>query len=193
VTDGRAGPTLTSMTRFLVAFASSEGQTEKIAHHVARRLEDLGHLTRLVDLNAGESEAGADECDAAVLAGSLHLSQHPPELANFIDRHRAALQRLPCLFLSVSLSAASHDKGEIAALKTVIRDFLGRLALQPTRVELVAGAVHDRELNAIERLVLHRIVDAHGVERHPSGNTELTDWPRLDEAVAAFAQAVTSG
>ncbi len=177
------------MTRFLVAYASSEGQTGKIAHHVARRLENLGHLSRLVDLMAGDSEAGADECDAAILAGSLHLSQHPAELTDFIARHRTALQSMPSAFLSVSLTAA-HDAKELTALVAVVQRYLGDIGWTPGRVELVAGAVHDRELNAIERLVLHRIVDAHGVTRHPSGHTELTDWAELDAAVAAFAASV---
>lgn len=175
------------MTRFLVAFASSEGQTKKIAHHVARRLEDLGHLTRLVDVMSGESEAGADDCDAAILAGSLHRSQHAPELTAFIARHLAALQAMPSAFFSVSLTAASHDPGELEALVRVVQAYLKQVGWKPGRVELVAGAVHDRELGPIERLVLHRIVDAHGVERHPSGHTELTDWKRLDEVIGQLA------
>ena len=35
------------MIRLLVAFASSEGQTEKIAHHVVRRLETSQAIDRL--------------------------------------------------------------------------------------------------------------------------------------------------
>lgn len=181
------------MTRFLVAFASAEGQTEKIAHHVARRLENLGHLTRLIDLRAGDSGVGADEWDAAILAGSLHRSQHAAELTDFIARHIAALQRMPSAFMSVSLTAASHDPEELRVLGEVVRTYLDDAGWKPTRVVLVAGAVHDRELGPIERLVLHRIVDAHGVERHPSGNTELTDWGRLDEAIAQFAAETAKG
>jgi menaquinone-dependent protoporphyrinogen oxidase len=178
------------MARILIAFASSEGQTGKIAHHVARRLEDRGHLTRLVDLRAGDSEAGADDCDAAILAGSMHLSKHDPALATFVMRHLAALVAGPSAFLSVSLTAASKNERERMALDEVVRSFLHDVGWQPDHVELVAGAVHDRELNALERLVLHRIVDSHGVERHPSGSTELTDWDKLDAAIDSFAATI---
>jgi menaquinone-dependent protoporphyrinogen oxidase len=180
------------MKRFLVAYASSEGQTGKIAHHVARRLENRGHLTRLIDIKAHDSEAGADDGDAAILAGSLHLSRHDEALTDFVHRHIAALRAMPSAFLSVSLTAASQDAREIAALDEVVRSFLHDVGWQPDRVELVAGAVHDRQLNPLERFVLHRIVDAHGVTRHPSGDTELTDWDRLDAAVDAFAAQVVS-
>jgi menaquinone-dependent protoporphyrinogen oxidase len=175
------------MARFLVAFASREGQTEKIAHHCARRLEDRGHISRLVDLAAGETEAGADDCDAAILAGSIHRGRHESELAAFIMRHAPALRQRPGAFLSISLAAASHDENERSAIDELVQGFLHEVGWQPEQVLLVAGAVHDRELNALERFVLHRIVDAHGVERHPSGDTELTDWAALDSFVDAFA------
>ena len=178
------------MARFLVAFASSEGQTEKIAHHVARRLEDAGHVTRLVDLKAGETEAGADDYDAAVLAGSMHRSKHDQALTAFIMRHTPTLHRVPTAFLSVSLTAATQDEKERRALDEVVHAFLHDVGWQPDRVEFVAGAVHDRELGPLERLALHAIVDAHGVTRHPSGNTELTDWEKLDAFVTAFAGGV---
>lgn len=181
------------MIRVLVAYVSREGQTDKIAHHVARRLEDLGHLTRLIDIRSGDSEAGADDCDAAILAASLHLSRHDPGLTRFILRHIDMLRRVPSAFISVSLTAASRDAHELAALDEVVRSYLHDVGWQPDQVELVAGAVHDRQLNPLERLVLHRIVDAHGVERHPSGDTELTDWARLDAAVDGFAAACRSG
>ena len=50
------------MPRYLIAYASREGQTEKIAHHIAHRLENDGALVRLIDLKAHETEAGADDC-----------------------------------------------------------------------------------------------------------------------------------
>jgi len=178
------------MSRVLVAFASREGQTEKIAHHVARRLEDAGHSARLIDLNANETDAGADDCDAAILAGSLHRSHHDAALADFIMRHAPSLRRVPSMFLSVSLTAASHDPAELTALDEIVQTFLYEVGWQPDRIDCVAGAVLDRMLNPIERMVLHHIVDAHGVQRHPSGSTELTDWEKLDQAVTEFAATI---
>ena len=74
------------MLRYLVAYASREGQTEKVAHHVARRLEDDGQLVRLIDIKTHETEAGADDCDAMLIAGSIHLGQFDTDLADFVMR-----------------------------------------------------------------------------------------------------------
>ncbi len=174
------------MLRYLVAYASREGQTEKIAHHVARRLEDDGALTRLIDIKAHETEAGADDCDAMVIAGSVHIGQFDPELSAFVMRHGEALRRCPSAFLPVSLSAASHEESERAAIDEIAQRFVAEHGWMPDAVLHVAGAVHDRQLNPIERAVLHAIVDSKGVERHPSGDTELTDWDSLDRFVRDF-------
>jgi menaquinone-dependent protoporphyrinogen oxidase len=176
----------------LVAFASHEGQTEKIAHHAARVIEDRGHLARLVDVRADDTTDALEGIDAAILAASLHIGAHDPALAAFARQHAVRLGPMPSAFLSISLTAASADAAERAAIDQIVHSFQQATGWRPGRVALVAGAVHDREMNVIERYVIHRIVDAHGVERHPSGDTELTDWPALDAFLRGFITEATA-
>jgi len=180
------------MLRYLIAYASREGQTDKIAHHVAHRLENDGALVRLIDLKAHETEAGADDCDAVIIAGSVHIGWFDPELSSFVMRHGEALRRCPSAFLPVSLSAASHEESERSAIDEIAQRFVAEHGWKPDVIYHVAGAVHDRLLNPIERAVLHAIVDSKGVERHPSGDTELTDWSGLDRFVRDFEALVQS-
>lgn len=174
------------MARVLVAYASTEGQTEHIAHHVARKLEDAGHVTRLIGLSSCEGEAGADDYDASILASSIHRGRFAPELTSFLMRHGPAIRAHRSAFLTVSLSAASQDEKERAGLREVTDRFLFESGWQPDFVEHVAGAVHDRLLSVFERAVLHAVVRQHGEELDPTGNTEFTDWPRLDTFVKSF-------
>ncbi len=180
------------MKRILVAFASKEGHTERIAHHVARRLEDKGAIVRLINLKTDNSEAGADDCDATIIAGSLHRGHHDASLAGFLMRHGPAIRQHRSAFLSVSLSAASHDREEIAALDELVQRFLSELGWQPDAVQHVAGAILDRQLSMIEKFILHRAAEAHGETLHPSGNTEFTNWERLDAFVDEFSRSVTA-
>ena len=181
------------MRRVLIAFTSHEGQTRTIAHHVARQIEDRGPVCRLIDLSEDRFEAGADDCDAAIVAGSIHRGAYDPLLAGFIMRHAASLHQVPSAFLSVSLAAASDDQDERAALDEIARRFLAEVGWMPDHIEHVAGALHDREMNFVEREILHAIVDSKGVQRHPSGHTELTDWPKLDAFIARFVAQVRGG
>ena len=127
----------------IIAYASREGQTDKIAHHVAHRLEDDGALVRLIDLKAHETEAGADDCDAMIIAGSVHIGQFDPELSSFVMRHGEALRRCPSAFLPVSLSAASHEESERSAIDEIAQRFVAEHGWKPDVVYHVAGAVHD--------------------------------------------------
>jgi menaquinone-dependent protoporphyrinogen oxidase len=178
------------MRRVLVAFTSQEGQTHHIAHHVARQLEDKGFLVRLIDILEKETEAGADDCEAVILASSIHRGSYHHAMSSFIMRHGPRLRAVPSAFLSVSLSAASDEADEQAAIDEISRKFLAENGWAPERVKQVAGALHDRELGFVERQVLHGILDSKGVARHPSGNTEFTDWSDLDKFLAEFAPLV---
>lgn len=178
------------MLRYLIAYASREGQTEKIAHRVAHCLEGDGALVRLIDLKAHETEAGADDCDAMIITGSVHVGRFDPELSAFIMRHCEALRRCPSTFLPVSLSAASHEESERSAIDEIAQRFVAEHGWTPDVLFHVAGAVHDRQVSPIERVILHAIVDSKGVERHPSGDTELTDWDGLEQFIRDFETLV---
>ncbi len=175
------------MARILVAFASGERHTELIAHHVASKLEDRRHITRLINLTAHEGEAGADDCDASIIAASIHRGSFALEVASFLMRHGPAVRSHVSAFLTVSLSAASHDETEIAAVQEIADRFLFEAGWQPEFVEHVAGAVYDRQLNVVERTILHSIMRQHETEPDQSGTTVLTDWERLDQFVGEFA------
>jgi menaquinone-dependent protoporphyrinogen oxidase len=127
-----------------------------------------------------------------VIAGSVHRGQFDGELSSFIMRHGEALRRCPSAFLPVSLSAASHEESERSAIDEIAQRFVAEHGWMPDIVCHVAGAVHDRRLNPFERLILHAIVDSKGVERHPSGDTELTDWGSLKRFVREFEALVGS-
>ncbi|MGD9829204.1 MAG: flavodoxin domain-containing protein [Hyphomicrobiaceae bacterium] len=172
------------MLRVLIAFASSEGQTEAVAHRLAGRLEAVGCVVRLRELGSERSETATEAWDAAILAGSIHVGQYQPALERFIAAHAEQLRRLQTAFVSVSLSAASRDPAEQAAIRSIAAKLFEKTGWQPDRTAHVAGAVHDNRLGWLKRLVLHAILRTKGVKPDPSGHTVLTDW----QAVDAFAR-----
>jgi len=172
------------MPTLLIVFASTEGQTEKIADHIRARLEGAGH--RVVETQAGQGEAPAG-VEAVIVAGSLHLGRHQPELVDFVKRHRETLQAVPGLFLSVSLSAQgdAHDRADA---QRCVDDFLTETGWQPTQTALVAGGVHLKKINIFKRFALRRILRQKGYEVEPSGDLEFTDWAGLDRTVDSFVK-----
>jgi menaquinone-dependent protoporphyrinogen oxidase len=178
------------MQRFLMAFVSREGQTERVAHHVARFLEDRGALVRLIDVAARETEAGADDCDALIIAGSLRRGRFDPELSGFVMRHGEALHAYPSVFLPVSVSAAATEATEPGAIDEATASFLDDTGWTPTDICHVASALSSR--NDTDRYSFASLFEVEDAEKRPSGETDSTNWIPLDEFIRTFLVKVRS-
>lgn len=174
------------MLRFAVAFSSQEGQTERIAHHVAREIENRGAVARLVNVQDPEDCAQVGDYDAAIIAGPVHMGAHGAPLTAFIAKHAERLNQVHSAFLSVSLAAASDDPAERKGAEAAAETLCQETDWRPDTTLLVAGAVHDRQTGFFKRLVLHAILRRKGVALNPSGDTEFTDWETLDAFVRDF-------
>ncbi|SMX38771.1 flavodoxin domain-containing protein [Maliponia aquimaris] len=168
--------------KLLIAYASTEGQTRKIARHVADRLADAGHMVELVGLtDAGDIDL--HRFDRVILAASVHLGNYQPEIAHFIEDRAAALNGRKCLFLSVSLAAAGHEAEDWRGLEHIVRDFLDATGWEPDRVAQVAGAYKPSEYDIFRRFVMKRILATRDPHADPGTDKEYTDWPALDALV----------
>ncbi len=97
------------MKRVLLLYATREGQTRRIAEHVAAtlRARDVSvDVENVKDLPAGFAFGGYS---AAILAASVHLGRHEREMVAFVKQHRAELESLPTAFLSVSMAEAGAE------------------------------------------------------------------------------------
>ncbi|SDT92492.1 flavodoxin domain-containing protein [Stappia sp. ES.058] len=175
------------MAHILVVYATSEGQTRKVADRVASRVRAAGHDVTLVDARAAAAtELGT--FDAAVLAASLHVRKHQPEIVEFVRKQRARLERVPTAFISVSLSASSSEQHDLANARAAVDEMFDVVDWDASLVHLAAGAVHDRRMNFLKRWMIHRILREKGVEMDPSGDMEFTDWQALDVFVDTFLE-----
>ena len=174
--------------RILVVYATTDGQTRKIARFAADHLTDLGHATEL--LNAADTE-GLDlgRFGAAVLAGSLHAGGFQKTLAAFAKDNAAALNAKPTLFLPVSLSAAGNDEEDWKGLRACVDGFLDQTGWQPTRTAHVAGAFRFTEYDFFRAWAMRRIADAKQQVVDPHSDKEYTDWPALAAALTAWQAA----
>lgn len=174
------------MTTLLLAYATDEGQTEKISKHSAARLEAAGHDVTLAAIGDTALPDPA-EFEAAIVAGSIHLGRHQTVLEDWVEAHAAKLSAVPNMFISVSLSAASDKKVERDAAMRYVEMFSERTGFTPASVHCAAGAIHDAKTRFLRRLLVHAILKAHKVGLDPSGDTEFTDWAALDSAIDGFS------
>ena len=166
----------------LIAYATTDGQTRRIARFAADRLAAVGHSVELLNVEDAE---GLDlaRFDAAILAGSLHAGGYQKTLARFATGQAALLALMPTLFLAVSLSAAGNDPDDWAGLRKCLAEFETGTGWTPGRVEHVAGAFRFSEYDFFRAWAMRRIADQKGEAIEAGKDKEYTDWAALGAAL----------
>ncbi|MCM2560817.1 protoporphyrinogen oxidase [Lutimaribacter sp. EGI FJ00014] len=172
----------------LIAYATTEGQTEKIARFCAERLEAGGQAATLLHLQTGAEDM--PECDAAILAASVHMGRYQDAIEGFALRHAQALTARRTLFLAVSLAAAGHDADEWADLDRIAQAFQARTGWQAGKTCQVAGAFRFTKYDFFRRLAMRWIAWQKGEEVNPHDDREYTDWAALSTEIDAFAARI---
>ena len=172
--------------KILIVYATSEGQTRKIAKFLSDMLEKSGAEVELRDSKRRMTGLDVPSFDGAIIAGSVHLSLHQETLTSFIVAHRKDLENLPTMLVSVSLSIA-FKMGDKEASRYV-NDLIEYTGFTPTTVSLVAGALRFDEYDYfMEQIIEHVLLD----EREQiHEDKEFTDWTALEQDVENFLHTV---
>jgi menaquinone-dependent protoporphyrinogen oxidase len=163
----------------LIVHATTEGQTGKIARHVAEHLRQRGHAVELLAASAAEG-LDPSRFDAAVLAGSVHVGQYQEELRRYARTAARALNDMKTLFVSVSLTAAGDDADERRELEACVRRLVEETGWQPGRVEHVAGALRFSQYGFFQYWAMRWIARQRGEKPSGREDVEFTDWAALE-------------
>jgi len=181
-----------------VFYATREGQTRRVAEHVAASLRQRG-LEATVHNVVTQPAVKLDQYGAAIVAGSVHVGRHEAELVRFVKEHVAELGQLPSAFLSVTLSEASAERTDttpaehaefVAYVQKLVDRFFEDTGWHPRHVKPVAGALLYTKYNFLVRFVMKQIARKAGGSTDTSRDHEYTDWVALDRFVAEFTEAI---
>ena len=176
--------------KVLISYATTEGQTRKIAERIANQVPELGHLAELVDMDRKPHSINVDDFNAVIVAASVHQHDHQDAIEVFVIASRAALNAKPTMFLSVSLSAA-FDEGRREAQDCIAR-FIKQTGWTPSVSLPVAGALRNEGYDYFQQQILEHVVLKNRMVDHPERDHEFTDWKALADAVEAFLKANTT-
>lgn len=171
----------------LIAFGTTEGQTRKIARHMAGTMRAAGHVVELHDCTDLSATTVVGDYDAVVLAASVHHKRYQTAFYGFVEANLAALQSKSLAFVSVSLSQTLAD-GEDEA-RSYVSDFTTEIGLRPDAIHLAEGAVRYFEYGRLEAETIDLLV-FKGQKKMPDrgSNPEYTDWQALDAFAATFME-----
>lgn len=183
---------LVGMATVLVVYATTEGQTAKVAHYIADVARREGHEVEVVPAESltGSEPSSIEPAEVVFVGGSLHAWHHQKALATFVRAHREELRHLRTGFFSVSMSAAEPDQAK--SMKEAwqhIAEFEKQTGWHPSVSAPVAGALKYSQYGPIKRFVMRAIAKRHGGATDTSRDYEYTDWGR----VTAFTERVLEG
>jgi menaquinone-dependent protoporphyrinogen oxidase len=174
--------------KILIVYATTEGQTRKVARYVFDWLAGAGHAAELIP--AAEA-AGLDPSGfgGVVVAGSVHGGRFQGELLEWAKGAARELAKVPTLFLSVSLTAAGKDEGDWEGLRGCVDRFTRETGWTPARVEHVAGAFRFSEYDFFKSWAMRWIAAERDDTVKAGEDKEYTDW----EALGALLKDWTAG
>ena len=173
------------MPRVLLAYDTTEGQTRKIAQHIADALSRNGKNVQVIDIRRPPTGCSPDGFDAIIVGASIHMSKHSRQLSEFVRRHIARLNAVHSGFFSVSLSAAGSEK-ERADASRFVEEFLAQAGWNPAIKATFAGGLLYREYGFLKRWLMKKIARSAGKDTDTSRNHEYTDWNAVDQFVSGF-------
>lgn len=173
------------MSRILVAYATVEGQTRRIAERIGETLASAGHSVTLRPAVGGPTLVVAGH-DAVIVGASIRYGHHARALEKAVRERAADLAAKPNAFFSVSLSAGGPG-ARPAEAQGYIDTFLRRTGWTPQRIASFAGALPYTRLNPVLRLMVRLIVGHAGGDTDTSRDYEYTQWEDVERFARDFA------
>src|SRR5215208_1971713 len=174
------------MMRVLIAYGTTEGQTARISEYLADVIRDHGHEAHAVDIK-GSGAPEPDDYDAAIVGASIHMGKHEGYVRDYVRENRAALERLPSAFFSVSMAA--HDNMEEA--QGYIEAFVRETGWQPAKVGLFGGALLYTHYGFIKRHLMKKIArDKGNPDTDTSRDYVYTEWDGVKHFVKEFLETL---
>lgn len=171
-----------------MAYATTEGQTRKIAQAVADCVVRLGDEARLVDLADAPEDLDPADFDIVFVAASVHAGRYQSAARHFVKKQLAALNAHPSAFISVSLSAVAGEHGDEESTERCAHKFLDETGWAARDVHHAAGALRFTRYDFFKKWIMRQIAKSHGYGASGE-DIEFTDWRALDAFVEGLVSA----
>lgn len=165
-----------------VFYATTEGQTARIATHIVKRLRAAGIASDAIDVRTPEAyDIDWVRVHAVIIGASLHAGAHQKEAAQFARAHRNNLNARPSWFFSVSLGAASKNPAEVSEAHGLAQGFADEAKWRPRRVICFAGRLVYTKYGWVTRQMMRYIARREGASTDTGRDHEYTDWDAVDD------------
>jgi menaquinone-dependent protoporphyrinogen oxidase len=173
------------MKPVLIFYATREGQSEAVAEYLADVVKEEGMECMLSNVSHFPSGFPPGGFGIAFLVASVHGGRHEPEMTAFVKKYRSELEKMPAVFLSLSLSQVTVEKKGApldarrkaeADVSGMIQAFFRETGWKPSTVQPVAGALRFSRYGFFLRLLMKWISWRSGGPTDTSRDYVFTNW-----------------
>ena len=97
------------MSNILVAYSTTDGHTPRICERLRLVMTQQGQVVTVVALAQADA-MDLSAFDKIVIGASIRYGKHQPQVAEFIARHQALLERQSSAFFTVNIVARKPEK-----------------------------------------------------------------------------------
>ena len=179
--------------RALIIYASSEGQTEKIAQYLSEKLGENGIPADTYNVvTHSADEIAIDSYDTVLIGSPLHYAEYDSRIEWCIRDNVEILNKLPTGFFSISLGIRSQHAADQHEVVKLTEDFLNELGFEPDVTTYFAGALQYSKYGWIKKRIMRWIANKSGEnDKDYSTDHEYTNWAEVDRFARDFAQSLT--
>jgi menaquinone-dependent protoporphyrinogen oxidase len=176
------------MTRILVVYGTTEGQTRKIASQLGIALRRFGVEA---DVFMASPTAPSPEGYAGIIvAASPHAGKYQRPVQKWIRANAAGLAGKPGAFISVCLAVKDTREKTQLSLHAIMRDFVESCGWVPAYVKPVAGALAYTKYGWLTKCFMKRMAAKNGGDTDTTRDHEYTDWADVRAFAREFAVGV---
>lgn len=155
------------MKKVLVAYASKAGSTSEVAKAIGDVLSKsdadvtVEQIKNVKDISAYQ----------AVVVGSLiRMGNWVPEAKSFVEKNKAALEKVPTAFFTTSLTLKDDTKEAMAKVAGFVEPVLQ--IVKPVENGLFAGNMDTSRLSFLDRMIIEKMIK--------ETNGDYRDWAKIN-------------
>ncbi len=166
------------MNRILIAYSTTDGHTPCICERLKQVIAQQGHVAEVVALDQADALDLA-AFDTLAIGASIRYGKHQPQVAQFIARHQALLERKANAFFTVNIVARKPEKNRPETNPYLIK-FLRQISWKPKLLGVFAGKLDYPRYGFIDRTMIRFIMLMTKGPTDPKSVIEFTDWQQVD-------------
>ena len=173
--------------RITIAYATRDGQSERIAQRIAASLNKSGATATIHPLSRTTPPTVEAQSHANVAVLPVRYGRVLPEGAEFLEVY-ASRERAPPLALAVVNLVARDKSRRTPETNPYLRKTLARHKLKPALATAFAGRLNYPKYGFIDKQMIRLIMAMTGGVTDGRSDIEYTDWAQIDD----FAQAIVA-